>query len=179
MILKRRIFLVKKMLLFILILYLGIPFFAQDPQESLKYKVSVNVMTVPLFVVDTNGNPVFNLKEEELQLKVNDEPVKILQFRRYEFGYERKIEEGVETQVSALTAQAAQDRVIFVILDSMFNSLTGFRRSKEITVNLIKEALPGDNFVILENNPIGGIKYIGGSESDTSKWNQCRKKSLP
>jgi hypothetical protein len=168
MILKNHVFLIKKMLLCILIVFLGIPFFAQDqdPQEPLKYKVLVNAMAVPLFVVDTNGNPVFDLKKEELQLSVNNKPVDILEFRRYEFTHDQKIKEEIEVGETDNISQPAQDRVLFIILDTMFNSLTGFRRSKEIAINLIEEGLPGDRFIILENNPTGGLKYIGGSESD-------------
>jgi len=168
MILKNHTVSIKKMLPCILILLLGIPFFAQDqdPQEPLKYKVVVNAMAVPLFAVDTNGNPVFDLKKEELQLYVNDEPVDILEFRRYEFSHEQKIKEELEAGETGKMSQPVQDRVIFIILDTMFNSLTGFRRSKEIAINLIHEGLPRDHFVILENNSVGGLKYIGGSESD-------------
>ncbi len=159
------------MLSCILIVFLGIPFFAQDQdlQEPLKYKVLVNAMAVPLFVVDTNGNPVFDLKKEELQLYVNDMPVEILEFRRYEFSHDQKIKEEIEVGETGKISQPAEDRVIFIILDTMFNSLTGFRRSKEIAINLIKEGLPEDRFVILENNAIGGLKYIGGSESDKNE----------
>ena len=171
MILKNHVFSIKKMLSCILIVLLGIPFFAQDMdlQEPLKYKVLVNAMAVPLFAVDTNGNPVFDLKKEELQLYVNDEPVDILEFRRYEFSHEQKIKEEVEAGETGKISQPAQDRVLFIILDTMFNSLTGFRRSKEIAINLIKEGLPRDHFVILENNSIGGLKYIGGAESDKNE----------
>ncbi len=171
MILKNHVFSIKKMLLCILIVFLGIPFFAQDQdlQEPLKYKVLVNAMAVPLFVVDTNGNPVFDLKKEELQLYVNDMPVEILEFRRYEFSHDQKIKEEIEVGETGKISQPAEDRVIFIILDTMFNSLTGFRRSKEIAINLIKEGLPEDRFVILENNAIGGLKYIGGSESDKNE----------
>jgi len=168
MIVRSPIILGKKMLLIVLILLTGIPFFTQDqdPQEPLKYKVLVNVMAVPIFVVDTNGNPVFDLKKEELQLYVNEKSVDILEFKRYEFSHDRKIKEEVEAEETGKISQPAQDRVLFIILDTMFNSLTGFRRSKEIAINLIKEGLPGDRFIILENNPSGGLKYIGGSEND-------------
>jgi hypothetical protein len=56
--------------------------------------------------------------------------------------------------------------VIFIILDTMFNSLTGFKRGKEIAIDLISEALPGDSFVVLENHPVGGLKYVEGPERD-------------
>ena len=182
---RKNMHITKKLLSSFLIVLLGIPFFAQttqesaDPDESLKYRVAVNVMVVPVFAVDSNGNPVYDLKQEELQLYVNDEAADILLFKRYEFGHEEKIKETVESGESVDAVEQSQDRVIFVILDTMFNSLTGFRRTKEIAVNLINERLPGDHFVVLENNPIGGLKYIGGSDKDMEELIKKIKKLNP
>lgn len=162
----------QKLLSLVLIVFLAVPFFAQEPtesqesQDSLNYNVSVNVMVVPVFAVDSSGNPVYDLKKEEIKLFVNDRPIEIAEFKRYEFSQEQKVEEKVAGEETDKTLQPSGDRFVFIILDSMFNSLTGFRRSKDIAVKLIKEAEPGDYFVILENNPIGGLKYIGGPEKD-------------
>ncbi|MCP5108567.1 MAG: hypothetical protein GY950_34600 [bacterium] len=153
-----------EILSFVLIALLGIPFFAQDSQETLNYNVSVNVMVVPIFAVDNNGNPVYDLKQEELKLFINDKPLDIVSFRRYEFGHRETVAEKSGKQ--APNVGTAEGRFVFIILDTMFNTLTGFRRGKEIAVNLVKEGSPGDNFVILENNPIGGLKYIGGTARD-------------
>lgn len=137
-------------------------------QEPLRYDVSVNVVVVPIFAVDKNGKPVFDLKEEEIELYVNDQPLKILQFRRYEFEGEKQTvteirqapkEEKVEEAVHKLN-----ERVKIVILDSMFTDMTGFRRSKKITEELVNNASPGDRFVILENRPETGLVYIAGPE---------------
>jgi hypothetical protein len=156
-----------------LLLILSIPFWTQRVQgyqEPLEYRVSVNVMAVPVFAVDNNGNPVYDLKQEELELYVNDKSTNVLLFKCYEFGHEQKVTETVKTKTNPVQpAQAkarTQDRVIFIMLDSMFNSLTGFRRTKEIAIRLIKAGQPGDHFVVLENNPIGGLKYIGGPDRE-------------
>ena len=171
MILKRRKYFIEKFLSLLLIFFLAFPFFGQEtlePRESrdsLDYKISVNVMVVPIFAVDSSGNPVYDLKEEELKLFVNDQPTEISAFKRFEFSQEQRIKEKVSEETYD-TFQSSGDRFVFVILDTMFNSLTGFRRSKDIATKLIKEGEPGDYFVILENNPIGGLKYIGGPEKD-------------
>jgi hypothetical protein len=159
---------VNKVFIFYLVLFLSCSFFSLNSQEPLKYRVSVDVMVVPVFAVDGRGNPVYDLKQEELKLIINDKPVKILDFRRFQFTQETKVKEKIEPEIEVQPGESAQgqDRVLFVILDTMFNSLTGFRRGKEIAINLVKEGLPGDKFVVLENNPIGGLKYIGGSDKE-------------
>lgn len=172
MIYKKKSSLTKKIMSLILTGFLSAPFFAReakespDLQDSLNYSVSVNVMVVPLFAVDTGGNPVYDLKEEEIQLFVNNQPTDIAAFKPFEFTSEQKVEEKVNMKGTVETVQPIGERFVFVILDTMFNSLTGFRRSKEIAARLIKEGEPGDNFVILENSSIGGLKYIGGPEKD-------------
>lgn len=66
----------KKVLSSFLIVLLGIPFFAQttqesaDPDESLKYRVSVNVMVVPVFAVDSKGKPAKEESEKAVTLRV-------------------------------------------------------------------------------------------------------------
>lgn len=156
-----------------LFLVLSLSFWTQGAeayQDPLEYRVSVNVMAVPVFAVDNNGNPVYDLKQEELELYVNDKPTNVLLFKCYEFGHEQKVTETVKTKTKPVQLPqpkaATQDRVIFIMLDSMFNSLTGFRRTKEIAIRLIKAGQPGDYFVVLENNPIGGLKYIGGPDRE-------------
>jgi hypothetical protein len=160
---------IQKVFFFSLIIYLSCSFLSLNSQETLKYKVSVDVMVVPVFAVDGRGNPVYDLKQEELKLIINDKPVKILDFRRFQFTQETKVKEKIESDGKGLPSESTQeqDRVLFVILDTMFNSLTGFRRGKEIAINLVNDGLPGDKFVVLENNPIGGLKYIGGSDKET------------
>ncbi len=149
----------------------------QSNQEPLKYEVAVNVIVVPIFAVDSKGQPVYDLKEEELELFVNDEPVDIAFFRRYEFENEEEVsevakKEPAEGEVQRKPSQVysgAGERVKFIIMDSMFNSSQGFRRSKEIAINLVKEREPGDSFVIVENTAQSGIKYIAGPEEDPEK----------
>ncbi len=163
------------------LLCLTIPVFAQE-QEPLKYEVSVKAMAVPIFAVDTKGNPVYDLKEEEIQLYVNGKPFKILLFNRYGFEYEEEITEKVKPETVDKIAKPLQkipERYLFLIIDSVFNSLSGLQRSKEIAANLVREASPGDTFIVLENNPGQGLKYVIGPEKDkkilTGKINQIKQ----
>ena len=56
-------------------------------------------------------------------------------------------------------------RVKFIIIDTVFNSDTGIRRSKEIAVNLVKTQAVNDRFIILLNT-FSGLQYITGPEYD-------------
>ncbi len=163
---RKRMLFYEKIIVSLLMLFIALPAtFAQDTN----YQVAVNVMVVPIFAVDGSGNPVYNLKKEELQVSVNGKPVRALEFKRYEFGTDEKIEEKIKTSSGVETAKAlarSRERVLIIIADTMFNSLTGFRRSKQIIANMIEKKQPSDQLVILENHPVTGLRYIAGPEGD-------------
>lgn len=150
-----------------LILFMGVNLPAQEP---LRYDISVDAMTIPLFVVDSAGNPVFNLKQEELQLVVNDNPMGIIYFNRYEFAYNQEIDSKISIENNEGKKELAfktPDRIIFIIIDNVFNSSSGIKRSKKIAQDLIRNASQGDRFILLENTPGGGLKYMTGPSSDS------------
>ncbi|MDQ1351988.1 MAG: hypothetical protein QG657_2294, partial [Acidobacteriota bacterium] len=149
-------------------------------QEPLKYDVSVDAMVVPLFVVDSAGNPVFDLKQEELQVFANDRPMESIYFNRFEFAYD------TETTAPQNIAEDKKgpafklpDRIIFIIIDSVFNSSSGLRRSKKIARDLIREGTQGDRYILLENTPAGGLTYMVGPSPDKEKLVQEIDKIAP
>lgn len=129
--------------------------------DSLSYRVDVNVKLLPVFALDADGNPVFDLEQQDMELYVNGEPREIAYFKRYDF------------ETSAIEKQKAaseeKERVVFIILDTMFNSTTGFKRSKLIASDIVKEGKPGDQFVVFENTIFGGLRYIAGPTDNREK----------
>ncbi len=155
----------------LLMFLLAVPFYGQETVDSdaLQYNLAVNAIVVPVFALDTGGNPVHDLKAEELQLEVNKEPAEILLFKRYEFSDEKTVTITTKEGKKETLPVQRVNRVIFIILDTMFNSLTGFRRGKEIASRLVRESLDSDEFVILENHNVGGLKYLAGPDNDKKK----------
>lgn len=133
-------------------------------QEPLKYEVTVSVFMVPLFALDSRGNPVYDLNQDELKLYVNNIPVKIADFERFVFSEDREITRTITKHKTKQHIKKQRERVNFIIIDSTFNSFYGFRRSKKLAIDLIKESPPFDSFIILMNTPGGGLKYIKGTE---------------
>ncbi len=132
---------------------------AQD--QPLKYNIYVNVKLLPVFALDSDGNPVFDLKKEEMELYVNGKPHKIEHLKRYDFKSTTIKKEEIIPEEN--------ERVVFIIVDAMFNSKTGFRRSKEIAADLVHAGKTGDRFIVFENNSFNGLKYIGGSDQSRAK----------
>jgi len=140
-------------------------------QEPLHYDVSVVVKVIPLFAVDSAGNPVYDLRPDELELYVNDVSVNIADFRHFSFEDERVVEKTVkktdksltEAPVPAIPSVKRSDRVVFIIIDSIFNSHDGMKRSKKIAEELLANSAPGDTLILLLNSPAGGLKYLSTS----------------
>lgn len=133
-------------------------------QETLKYDVSVRARIVPLFAVDPGGNPVFDLKRDEIELRVNDLKAA---FRLLYYRFTEPVSASpLKDEKAAPPYIQADRRVIFVILDSMNISETGFKTAREIIVELVSRSYRGSTFVILENSPRGVLRYIVGPEQD-------------
>lgn len=135
----------------------------RDPVE---HKVAVNVKLLPIFAVDTGGNPVYDLKKEDIELYINDAPVEIAHLRPYEFG---KRDKDKETEKGKETLKKEPDRVIVLIVDQVFNNWSGIKRAKDIASGIIRKGAPGDFFILMVNTPTSGLKYIAGPDNDTKK----------
>jgi VWFA-related protein len=133
-----------------------------NQDKPLQYKVSVDVKSIPVFVLDSKGNPVLDLRREEIELYLNGKKQDIVYFNRYD------IDARIITKEEN-TGQKKKDRVVFLIIDSMFNSNTGFRRSLKIAKKLATEGKPEDLFILFENNPISGLKHVHGPDQASDK----------
>jgi hypothetical protein len=130
--------------------------FGQD-DKSLHYDVKVSMQVIPVFALDSGGKPCFDLKKEELKLSVNGKETPITLFNRYIF-----TDSKLEKTNKAIPEQLPPQRYVFIIIDSIFNSLTGLRRSKEIARGLVDKLPASDSVILLENNNGSGLKLVGG-----------------
>jgi len=140
----------------------------QTENDILHHEVQVSAQVVPIFAVDSKGNPVYDLKEEEILLYVNRKPYKILQFMNYQLEEETEaLEKKGETKREII--RKVPERVNFIILDGISNSMSGVRNTKRLAVGIVKSGSPGDSFVILKASPRTGLKYVIGPEKNKTK----------
>jgi hypothetical protein len=132
--------------------------------EELSYAVDVNAQLVPIYAVDKNGNPVFDIKREEIQLFADEKPAEIIFFSGYSVEEQEKlsgkINHPVESQLKT------PERVNFIIMDSLFSNTDTFKIARSIALGIIKNAPPDDNFIIMESNQIRGFQFILGPEKN-------------
>jgi hypothetical protein len=160
----------------------------QTEDDIQHHEVEVNAQVVPIFAVDKKGNPVYDLKEEEIILYINRKPYKILQFMNYQLEMENEAVEKkkgktkkepaapVTQEVKRKPKIKTLERMNFIILDGISNSMSGVRNAKKLAMGIVKAGGPGDSFIILKASPRVGLKYAIGPEKDKTKLLQTLEK---
>jgi hypothetical protein len=153
----------------VLLFFLAMVFWAlllpgQDQQEKLlkrlEYEVSVNAQLIPIFAVDSRGEPVFDLKKEEVEVEADGKAVDIIYFAGYQLEEKDNVPAGLE-------------RMNFIILDTLISNRNTMVPAQAIARGIIRQASPGEAFVILESNQISGFQYVIGPEKDKNKLNDA------
>ncbi len=132
---------------------------------KLKYDLSVNAVIIPVFAIDKKGDPVFDLKKRDLVLYVEGKSVEINSLNRYSLEGEESYSDKEKKTEDIKREKVVRERYIFILIDSVFNSRDGYRRTKEIAEKLILQGREGDRFVVIEIHPLKGLNYIGGPET--------------
>ena len=152
----------KKLFLAFFMILIFSSFFSSQDQKPLEYFVSVNVRIVPLFVIDSNGDPIFDLKKEELQLFINGKETPLQHLLRRDLSLE--IEQVKIIGKTQGLLKQAQERIVFILLDTVFNDRFGTRRMKIIAEDIIKTGSDFDSFVVIGIGGRRGLFYIAGPE---------------
>jgi len=139
--------------------------------KRLEYEVSVSAQLVPVFAVDNQGNPVYDLEKEEIELYADGKPAEIIFFTRYRVEERQQVKGRVKTP-----AVKSPERINFIILDSLISNMNILGLARFVAMGIIKNASPGDSFVILESNQVSGFQYVIGPEKDKGKLAEAMKK---
>ena len=149
----------KILLTFYLMVILFIPLITQ---EKIEEKVEVKWWVLPLFAVDSKGNPIADLKKEDIILKVNNRKVKDFHFYRRSFSInEQKDRVKPEPKRPVIT----RSKMVFFLFDTAFSSNNNYEKSKIIARNIINNSEKNTSFSIFTILPSTGLIYQGGPTS--------------
>ncbi len=122
---------------------------------------------IPIFVLDKEGNPIYDLKREDLELIINNNPVDIIKINRY-------ISKKGGTPTSAPAKKPS--RLNFIIIDSMFNTNYGLNRARKIACQLVDNGLEDEEYVIIKNTMSHGINVVLGPTINKKRIKKSIKK---
>ncbi|HEY0510584.1 MAG TPA: hypothetical protein VGH73_01685 [Thermoanaerobaculia bacterium] len=128
---------------------------APAPRFNAGETVDVEVKIVPFYAVDAKGNPVYDLKPGEVELRVGGAPIAIESFDSY------VIPSGpAGAQASPLTPTPS--RTVFFLFDTTFSSPAGFKTDKRLAARLVEGWPGGDRlFLILHGTRAGLERKLG------------------
>lgn len=140
--------------------------------KKLEYEVSVSAQLVPVLAVDGKGNPVYDLKQEELELIVNGKPTGIIFFN----GYRLDMTEASRARKRVIPVKAKiPERLHFIVLDTMISNMNTMGLARVIAMRIIEKATSGDAFVILESNQDTALQHVVGPEKNRKKLFKAMK----
>jgi len=122
---------------------------------------------IPIFVLDKEGNPIYDLKREDLELIINNNPIDIIKINGY-------ISQKGETPILAIAKKPS--RLNFIIIDAMFNTNYGLSRARKIACQLVDNGLEDEEYVILKNTMSNGISVVLGPTINKKKIKKSIKK---
>lgn len=165
------------------LLILTAPLLSQENQKKIVETVSVNWWQVPVFAVNSSGDPVTDLKADDIGVFVNGEKVEGFVFYKRAFQVTETKEErvpGLLTKEKPLKRPVVKNNTIFLLFDLTLSSSACSGRAKHVGRDIITRADPQTQFVLLTIEPFKGLHYIHGPSNDKEKLlNLLAKKVIP
>ncbi len=141
--------------------------FSQTPPRG-EGELDVYLRIIPFYAVDENGNPVTDLKPNEVEVKIDGKRIQFAHFDRYIFNRpvgQRVVKtEGTEAnQEKRFSPETIQSpRHVFLLFDLAFSSHWGFRKSRNLVFELTKNIFETDRVYLLFFGGLKGMWQVWG-----------------
>jgi len=127
-------------------------------------EVEVKWWLVPVFAVDKSGNPINDLQEADIQLWMNNQPIKTFKFYKRSFSVDEK--EKVKKVESKPEPVIEKEKVVILLFDKAVSRKGVIERSKVIAKKIILTADKTTQFIIMTIEPFAELTYSGeGSDN--------------
>ncbi len=131
---------------------------AGDPPPRVEDTVAVDLRTVPFFAVDAAGQPVFDLRADEIELRLDGRPIAIDTLDRQRLdGEVPAVKPG-----GGAVAVTAQPREVYLVVDQAFLSFPGLRETRRMAAAVAGAFQPGDRLLLVVNDAERGFQIVLG-----------------
>lgn len=117
--------------------------------------VDVEIKIVPFYAVDAEGKPVFDLKRDEVELRLDGKPLAVDTFDAFDRQGEAEDEEGRE---AAKTKGRTPRRHVVLFFDTAFSSPRGFETGREFAAKMVGDLPAGDLLYLVTHEFQSGLK---------------------
>lgn len=148
----------KKILSIVLFLIVS---FNVVPEKIVVENIEVDWWILPVFAVDKDDNSVLDLKNEDIEIFINNRRIEHFTLYKRDFNVEK--EKMIKAEV---IKRPLKRKIAFLIFDVAFTALENLGRSKVIAKDLIEKGSDSTSFVIMIVDPYAGLQYKAGPETD-------------
>jgi VWFA-related protein len=112
--------------------------------------VNVEIQIVPFYATDSEGRPIYDLKPEEVELRVGGTPVPIETFDRYGMAAR-------DQRAQKASPEPAPSRQVFFLFDLAFSNETGLNLSQRLAAELLDDWPGADRLTLLVHDTQKGF----------------------
>lgn len=128
--------------------------------------IDVEIKVIPFYAVDATGEPVYDLRREEVELRVDGKAVAIDSFDSYA---KTAPDPGVQTARAAAPPPPPERRHVMLFFDVTFSSPPGLNASRRVAADLLHGLPANDTLYLLTNDPATGFaQKLGPLRADAS-----------
>lgn len=141
---------------------------AEQPVRSEQEAIAVDLRTVPFYAIDKSGQPVFDLRSEEVELRIDGRPVAIDTFDRHRL-------DGGSGAVTTGASPPPPTREVFLVVDQAFLTPAGLLATRDMGSEVVSSFLPSDLLFLIVNDPERGFRIeLGPVRGDADGQSQVR-----
>ena len=137
---------------------------AQEPEPQVSETVNVEIKLVPFYAVDEEGQPVFDLKQDEIEVRVDGKPVAVDTFDAFpKVGGATTIANTGAQETAPVPAKAAPvkpsaRRHVVLFFDIAFSNMRGFEKACKFAEKMVDEVPEADLLYVVTHDFQAGLK---------------------
>ena len=140
---------------------------AQEPERAGGETVDVELKIVPFYALDEKGKPVYDLRPEEIELRVDGRAVPVDSFDRSRRKAGDESHESLKGPgagaalghaATPASPPAAAPRHVFVLFDLAFTPPVGLIQGREVAAEVIERLPASDRLYLLTNHTQTGFR---------------------
>ena len=128
--------------------------------------VDVEIKMIPFYAVDAQGRPVYDLRQDEVELRVGGKPISLDTLDGYAMTPEALTTASGRPK-GVVTKPAPPSRHVIFLVDSAFASGAGFRNARVVADRLLEDVPAGDRLYLLAHSAARGLESkLGATRAD-------------
>jgi len=145
--------------------------FTINPGKRIVENIKVEEWIVPIYAVDSRGNSVTDLKNDDIELYVNNHKFSHFNFIRRKFLTEND-------QKPEWFKSKKEEKIVILVFDSALSKSPSIMKSKAIAEQLVSRSNKDTKFIIFKIEGFQGLSYLGGPSNDKQRINKIIKKKI-